>query len=244
MKRFICLLILVLTAFASIAQSVCRVAVDSLMFRIDTTDYWLKTYTPDKDSWFSFVRTKPATTDSKIGLCIVAAFTSKAPEHIVGTNICAGKASYDSTESETGYCLLGKDFVEIGFLNEGGKEAQERAINEKLDYFQQILLLKDGKAIPTEVFRNRTTARRALAMNDSVCCIVETDDRMHIDDFTACISEMGFRDAIYLDVGSWSKGWCRDKQGRFRVLGKNHRSTHLQTNWILIKKTQTKAKKK
>ena len=69
MKRFICLLILVLTAFASKSQSVCRVAVDSLMFRIDTTDYWLKTYTPDKDSWFSFVRTKPATTDSKIGLC-------------------------------------------------------------------------------------------------------------------------------------------------------------------------------
>lgn len=244
MRFFVCLWLLVCPALTCMGQSVCRVVVDSAVFRIDTTDYCLRTYSPDKGSWFSFVRQKPASSDRKVGLCIVAAFTSKAPEHVVGTNVCKGVASFDSTESETGYCLLGNDFVEIGFLEHGGKAAIDRAVSEGLDYFQQMLLLKDGVAVPTYVFRNRTTARRALALNDSVCCIVETDDRMDIDDFTACIAKMGFRDAIYLDVGSWSKGWCRDKQGRFRVLGTNHRSTHLQTNWLLIRKMPNKVRKK
>ncbi len=209
--------------------------VDTLTMRGDTADYHFTTYTPKDGAEFAFVRTRPDSLDERIGLSIVAAFTSRAPEHIVGANVCQGVLSKDSTENETGCCIILKGRVEMLPLEGNQEKSISRAVSGKGDYFQQKLLVYNRQAVPTTVFRNRTTARRALVQTENSTFVVETLDRIHIDDFTQCLIRMDAISAIYLDMGSWSEGWYRTEDGALQMMGENYRSTHLQTNWLIVK---------
>lgn len=237
MKKILILLLLVAQGFFACTRAQMQgkyVEVDTLTMRVDTADYCFTVYTPKAGAQFTFVRTRPDTLDTRTGLSVVAAFTSKKPEHIVGTNVCQGDIRSDSTESETGYCLIVNGRVEIRPLDNGREQSLSRAVNAKGDYFQQMLLVYDSKPVPTTVFRNRTTARRALVQTKSETFLVATDDRIHIDTFTDCLIRMGAIRAIYLDMGSWSEGWYRTEEGSVQKIGTNYRSSHLQTNWLTV----------
>ncbi len=237
-KTILSLLLLVvsLTIQAQTLMQGRNVRLDTITYRIDTTDYHFTTYTPTNGATFAFVRTRPDTLDLSVDLSIVAAFTSRAPEHIVGTNVCQGILRADSTEQETGCCLLLNGRVEIYPMENHREECISRAVSGKGDYFQQKLLVYNRQAVPTTVFRNRTTARRALVKTKTSTFVAETLDRIHIDDFTQCLIRMGAISAIYLDMGSWSEGWYRTADNGLQKMGENYRSSHLQTNWLIIKR--------
>ncbi len=230
-------LILLLSTIAVKAQTTADyIKIDTFSISMDTTDYHFITYAPRAGAVFSFERTKPDELDTNIALCMVAAFTSKAPEHIVGTNVCKGELRTDSTESETGYCLIIDGTVGIYPLTQNREESISKAISQKGDYFQQMLLANEYNPVSTNVFKNRTSARRALVIANQEPFIVETNDRIHIDTFTTCLLRIGAEQAIYLDMGSWSEGWYRTNDQTIRRIGNNRCSTHLQTNWITIKR--------
>ena len=229
------MLLLIMTTVEA-QTTVDYIKIDTFTISMDTTDYHFTTYTPMAGAAFSFERTKPDELDTNIGLCMVAAFTSKPPEHIVGTTVCKGELRIDSTESETGYCLIIDGVVVIHPLSLRREQSICRAIEQKGDYFQQMLLTYKHKPVPTNVFKNRTTARRALVIANQKPFIVETNDRIHIDTFTTCLLRIGVEQAIYLDMGSWSEGWYRTNNQTIQRIGNNRRSTHLQTNWITIKR--------
>lgn len=237
MKKILIFLLVLVQGFFSCARAQLQgkfVDVDTLTMRVDTADYRFTIYTPKKGARFAFVRTRPDTLDTQTGMSVVAAFTSKKPEHIVGANVCQGVLRNDSTESETGYCLIVNGRVEIRPLDCKREQSISRAVSAKGDYFQQMLLVYDSKPVPTEVFRNRTTARRALVQTENATFLVATDDRIHIDTFTDCLIRMGAIRAIYLDMGSWSEGWYRTEQETVQKIGTNYRSSHLQTNWLTV----------
>ncbi len=236
MRRVFIFLAFLFSLSLVVAQDRGFVLLDSVFMKIDTTNYRFVLYSPEQGCRFAFVRERPDSLDENIGFSVVAAFTSRAPEHIVGTNVCNGVLSNDSTEKETGYCLITNKRIEIKPLSMGREEAIAKAVNYGWDYFQQKLLIYEGKPIATSVFRNRTTARRALALKNNKAIVVETDDRIHIDTFTNCLIEMGCDYAIYLDMGSWSEGWYKTTQGEIKRIGTNWRSSHLQTNWLIIRK--------
>lgn len=236
MKKGLFFAALVFVVSSLAAQRSALVVVDTLSMQVDTTVFHFTTYTPTAEACFAFSTTKPDTLNRSIGLSVVAAFTSKAPEHIVGTSVCKGKRLYYPTESESGYCLITSSGVEINPLDTNDATPITKAIREKGDYFQQMILVNGGKAVPTTIFRNRTTARRALVITASQTMLVETDDRIHIDVFTDCLIRMGAIQAIYLDMGSWSEGWYRTNSGQICRIGKNWKSSHLQTNWLVIQK--------
>ena len=88
MKKRIFFAAFVLIVSSLAAQRSALVLVDTLSMQVDTLVFHFTTYTPATDAGFAFMTTKPDTLNSNIGLCVVAAFTSKAPEHIVGTSVC------------------------------------------------------------------------------------------------------------------------------------------------------------
>lgn len=236
-KIIISLSLIFLTAIAAKAQTTVNyLSIDSLAITIDTATYHLTTYAPAAEASFSFERAKPDELDTNTGLCMVAAFTSRPPEHIVGTTVCKGELRADSTESETGYCLIVDGNITISPLNQNREQSISKAIEQKGDYFQQMLLVHNRQPVKTNVFKNRTTARRSLVIVNRKPLIVETNDRIHIDTFTTCLLQMGAEQAIYLDMGSWSEGWYRTNDRAIQRIGNNRRSTHLQTNWITIKR--------
>lgn len=209
------------------------VVVDTLVLNRDTTDLHFIRYTPE-NARFRFVREKPDIDDESIYMSVVAAFTSRPPERIVGKTVSNGIGKIYPTEEETAYCIIINDTVDIFPLHENSNYNYKEAIKRKGDYFQQMLLVWDFQIKKCDVFKDRKTERRALVLINGQASIVESEEKLHIDDFSRGLVELGADKAIYLDMGSWSQGWYRKKDNTIVDIGKNWKSSHLQTNWLII----------
>lgn len=239
LKNIFFLTLTLFSFFFKLSAQESSVNVDTLYYQIDTMQCRFVRYTPE-NAQYHFQRVKPDTNNNDILMSVVAAFTSKRPEHIVGTSVSNGKKKIYSTDAETAYCLIEGDNVYIKSLSENSKLAIERAEKQKGDYFQQMHLVENKKAKQCEIFKNRATFRRALVQKGEETSIIETLERMTIDDFTKSLIHLGYEQAIYLDMGSWSEGWYKDEDNNVIRIGNNWKSSHLQTNWLVIKRKKTK----
>lgn len=209
------------------------VTVDTLILNRDTVDLHFIKYTPE-NARFRFVREKPDVEDKGVYMSVVAAFTSRPPERIVGKTVSNGIGKIYPTEEETACCIIINDTVDIFPLHENSNYNYKKAIRRKGDYFQQMLLVWNFQIKNCDVFKDRKTERRALVLIDGKASIIESEEKLHIDDFSRGLVELGADKAIYLDMGSWSQGWYRKKDNTIVDIGKNWKSSHLQTNWLII----------
>ncbi|MBO7277623.1 MAG: hypothetical protein J6U84_06640 [Bacteroidales bacterium] len=234
-KTLIFFIVLQLSLFTLLKAQESRLKVDTLYYKTDTMQYSFVRYTPE-NAQYHFQRQKPDSNDNKLLMSVVAAFTSKRPEHIVGTSVSKGNKRVYPTDAETAYCLIIGDDVSIESLENNKAFAIERAVRQKGDYFQQMHLVENGEAKQCEIFKNRATFRRALVKDETETSIIETLERMTIDEFIKGLIELDYQQAIYLDMGSWSEGWYKDDSNNVIRIGNNWKSSHLQTNWLVIRK--------
>jgi hypothetical protein len=235
LKKIIPLIIVLLSIFTSPKAQEGKLNIDTLYYQIDTMNCAFVRYVPE-NAQYHFQRIKPDTNNNDLLLSVVAAFTSKRPEHVVGTSVSNGKKKIYPTDAETAYCLIIGDEVKIESLEQNKNLSIQKAVQEKGDYFQQMHLIENGEGKQCEIFKNRATFRRALAQKDQQTHIIETLDRITIDEFIKALIELGYEQAIYLDMGSWSEGWYRNQENNLIRIGRNWKSSHLQTNWLVIKK--------
>lgn len=238
-KKTILFISVLIFSFAYLRAQESRLEIDTLYHQIDTTQYRFARYVP-QNAHYHFQRVKPDSNNTNLLMSVVAAFTSKAPEHVVGTSVSNGKKRIYPTDAETAYCLIVGEEVKIEALSENHKSAIETAVKQKGDYFQQMLLIENAEAKSCEIFKNRATFRRALAQKEGETHLVESLDRMTIDDFIQSLIFLGYEQAIYLDMGSWSEGWYRNEDNEIIRIGNNWKSSHLQTNWLVICKNKSK----
>lgn len=238
-KKTILFISVLIFSFAYLRAQESRLEIDTLYHQIDTMQYRFARYVP-QNAHYHFQRVKPDSNNTNLLMSVVAAFTSKAPEHVVGTSVSNGKKRIYPTDAETAYCLIVGEEVKIEALSENHKSAIETAVKQKGDYFQQMHLVEDAEAKTCEIFKNRATFRRALAQKEGETHLVESLDRMTIDDFIQSLIFLGYEQAIYLDMGSWSEGWYRNEDNEIIRIGNNWKSSHLQTNWLVIRKNKSK----
>lgn len=238
-KKTILFISFLLTFFTCLYAQESKLKIDTLYHQIDTTQYRFARYVPE-NAHYHFQRVKPDSNNTNLLMCVVAAFTSKAPEHVVGTSVSNGKKRIYPTDAETAYCLIIGEEVKIESMSANHKSAIETAVKQKGDYFQQMHLVEDAEAKTCEIFKNRATFRRALAQKEGETHLVESLDRMTIDDFIQSLIFLGYEQAIYLDMGSWSEGWYRNDENEIIRIGNNWKSSHLQTNWLVIRKNKSK----
>ncbi|MEE0267302.1 MAG: phosphodiester glycosidase family protein [Bacteroidales bacterium] len=238
-KKTILFISVLIFSFAYLRAQESRLEIDTLYHQIDTMQYRFARYVP-QNAHYHFQRVKPDSNNTNLLMSVVAAFTSKAPEHVVGTSVSNGKKRIYPTDAETAYCLIVGEEVKIEALSENHKSAIETAVKQKGDYFQQMLLIENAEAKSCEIFKNRATFRRALAQKEGETHLVESLDRMTIDDFIQSLIFLGYEQAIYLDMGSWSEGWYRNDENEIIRIGNNWKSSHLQTNWLVIRKNKSK----
>lgn len=238
-KKTILFISVLIFSFAYLRAQESRLEIDTLYHQIDTTQYRFARYVPE-NAHYHFQRVKPDSNNTNLLMSVVAAFTSKAPEHVVGTSVSNGKKRIYPTDAETAYCLIVGEEVKIEALSENHKSAIETAVKQKGDYFQQMHLIENSEAKACEIFKNRATFRRALAQKEGETHLVESLDRMTIDDFIQSLIFLGYEQAIYLDMGSWSEGWYRNDENEIIRIGNNWKSSHLQTNWLVIRKNKSK----
>lgn len=238
-KKTILFISFLFTFFTCLYSQESKLKIDTLYHKIDTTQYRFARYVP-QNAHYHFQRVKPDSNNTNLLMSVVAAFTSKAPEHVVGTSVSNGKKRIYPTDAETAYCLIIGDQVKIEALDSNHKLAITRAVKEKGDYFQQMHLIENSEAKSCEIFKNRATFRRALVQKEGETHLVESLDRMTIDDFIQSLIFLGYEQAIYLDMGSWSEGWYRNEGNEIIRIGNNWKSSHLQTNWLVIRKNKSK----
>lgn len=238
-KKTILFISVLIFSFAYLRAQESRLEIDTLYHQIDTMQYRFARYVP-QNAHYHFQRVKPDSNNTNLLMSVVAAFTSKAPEHVVGTSVSNGKKRIYPTDAETAYCLIVGEEVKIEALDSNHKLAITRAVKEKGDYFQQMHLIENSEAKACEIFKNRATFRRALAQKEDETHLIESLDRMTIDDFIQSLIFLGYEQAIYLDMGSWSEGWYRNEDNEIIRIGNNWKSSHLQTNWLVIRKNKSK----
>lgn len=174
--------------------------------------------------------------DGQISLCVPAAYTTPQNK-IDGLFIEYGEVINSVINpSLTGVCILSDTGISITG-NEGLTEAmKERIIQVKHSLFQQSLLLKDKSIVECNIFGTRRNVRRALIQFNDFYCIGESDRPVTILEFQQCLFETGAKNAINLDMGSWSEGWYINALNKKVTIGENMSNTSRQTNWIVYRK--------
>lgn len=208
------------------------VSLDTIVQSQDTLDWSLVLYTPH-NCQAHFTLTKPDSTNNTRALSVAGAFTAAGLKDVVGDFVVDGVLKENARDKETGFCLMYGDTIIIDSLVDSGLMAKNKAIREHGCYFQQMLLLKGGDTVECTIFRKqKPTFRRCLAIIHNRGVVIESVSRMTFEDFANAVKRIGVKDAIYLDMGTWSEGFIRHQDRSIETIGHLRQNTKYQTNWI------------
>lgn len=190
----------------------------------------------------------PNIADSDIVLSVAGTFTGERLNYYKPFNVCGNyvvngiaKKGFSSKYC-TGYCASYGDTFIIGNNNhissDGRKSVQQHkeiAMEQGGSFFQQLILVEDGKLAEYIPF-NKLNFYRALCVKGDVVSIVQSLDKITCKDFANAIIQMGYTEALYLDMGNWAWGWLREDSGGIYELSYKYPDTQYQTNWVVFKK--------
>lgn len=210
-----------------------KIVVDTITQQFDTTTITLLIYRPI-NTIAHFTTTRPDSTNTQIKLSVAAAFTGKNLKSIMGTHIEKGKLKKGYKSISNGYATIIDGKIEIKPITHKLKHNQHKAIKHKGYLFQQMLLVKDSTIVECKIFGQKETYRRALAIVNQEPIIIESEQKLKIDDFSQSLIRMGIKTALCLDMGTWSHGWIRTENNNYIPIGKLTSSTKDQTNWLIF----------
>jgi hypothetical protein len=181
---------------------------------------------------------RPDKQNTKIKLCIPAAFTSTTGT-IVGIYAYKGKLGNENQVSKSigGVIRISNSDFTIFPSTKGTrftKDFVSAVKKERSSMFQQFQLVENGVAAKfrdKKIFQMRAIAK----FKDNREAVVESVDAIDFKQFNADLVAMGVQDALYTDMGAWDEGWYRDPKTAVLVPMGNDRSlTGKQTNWIVF----------
>jgi hypothetical protein len=186
-----------------------------------------------------FTDIKPDKNNRNIKFCVAAAFTSKELTFVVGDYVVQGRFVGQSPDAETGFCVILNGHPHIRKLSNNTDKVMIRAVESKGDFFKQMILVSDFKPVECTIFdKYRPTYRRALVEKDGEFFVAESDDRLSIGEFQTMLMKIKAKNAIYLDMGTWSEGFYRNQDNELISIGKQIQSTKYQTNWLYFEKIE------
>jgi hypothetical protein len=173
-------------------------------------------------------------------MSVAAAFTDASLKYVVGDYVCGGRFVGQSPDVESGYCAFIKGKIYIRPLDERSDRIIIKAVENKGDFFRQMLLIYHQEAVRCTIFdKFKPTFRRAFAENErGSFVVIETEERVSIQEFQKMMLKIGIKNAIYLDMGTWSEGFYRNQENEMFIIGKQTQSTKYQTNWLIFEQIE------
>lgn len=101
-------------------------------------------------------------------------------------------------------------------------------------FFQQIQLVRDGKALRFQKEFSRFQ-RRALCIYQGELVVVESVEACTMQKFANVLESCGIPNALYVDMGSWDEGWWRNQSDEMITIGNMRNETDRQSNWFVFK---------
>lgn len=203
---------------------------------IQLKSYWvsgkhLTGYLP-VDQQVNWVRKRPICHPGQ-SLIVPAAFT-QTDMSIVGASIDWGKIINSQISQDlSGYCLIEQFKPQISHSNLLNKAKMTQLATVGRSLFQQDLIVQDGHSLPIS-HASALNLWRVLVIFSDRFEVVENDVQMRRDDFQSALVKIGARQAIYLDMGTWSEGAYWSSKNRVVKIGKMRQNTHKQTNWLVF----------
>ncbi len=179
---------------------------------------------------------RPDESDTSVLLSVPGTYTSPT-DTVEGYVVLDGKIVQQKDRQGWDGAVLFKDGgIEIRQTNGGRtltKDVLAEVAADGASLIQVHLLVKDG--LPQHFKEQTPTLRRALAvMKDGAPAVIESRDFLDLNAFAALLVELGARDAVNLDMGSWSAGWYRGADGSPVPIGYPHENAKRQTNWVTM----------
>ncbi len=179
---------------------------------------------------------RPDEKDAAVLLSVPGTYTSPT-DTVEGYVVLDGKiVQQKERQGWDGAVVFKNDGIDIRQTNGGRtltKDALAAFVAEGASLIQVHLLVKGG--LPQHFKEQPPTLRRALAvMKDGAPAVIESRDFLDLNIFAGLLVELGARDAVNLDMGSWSAGWYRSSDGRPVPIGYPHENAKRQTNWIVM----------
>lgn len=208
---------------------------DTIEYIVDTNDYSLIVFYPINSS-LALTDKRPDTNNADIIFSVPAAFTARNYKDVVGKFATLDTIIYNQTEQETGFCLI-NDSIVIAPLDTSDYSVFTNIQIGKDSYFQQMLLVNNDTLVPCTIFgKQKPTFRRALCIKNNRICVIESLNRMNVDDFSSALIANNVSQAIYMDMGTWSEGFYIDENGKKNIIGRLKQNTKYQSNWLLFLK--------
>lgn len=172
------------------------------------------------------------TSDADIVLCALAADLGgeSYKGKIIGAFVCEGEPLSWGGGRKLGYCAIIDGNITLGVAD--NSSLFEEATENEGYFFRQYPAVDNG--VMVENNPKNAAFRRALCMLDGKVCVVATDDRVLMNDFSSALVKLGVENAIFL-VGSTADGWYRTEDGSFYRLGNKAMKDNSNINYIVFR---------
>jgi hypothetical protein len=171
--------------------------------------------------------------NSKIYLVVPAAFTDPTTKtdglFIENGNYITRRIN----KKLNGVCLIFNNkvqFINSIALNEN---LVNEVITKKQSLFQQVLLVFNSKIVACPLFKNDLNLRRAIVEINNHFYLVQSKTKTSILDFQNSLITIQVKNAIYLDMGTYSEGWYRENN-KVISIGETMTQTNRQSNWLVF----------
>lgn len=166
-------------------------------------------------------------------LIVPAAFTHPNLS-IAGVAIEWGKVINPTISAElSGFCLIRDKKPWI--LNQA--EMQVGGLRKWVQYgtsvFQQDLLVLNGQKVPISHAKALNWWRALVIFSDRFE-VIENVEQIPREEFQSGLIALGAKQAIYLDMGTWSEGAYYSQSNKVVKIGRLRKNTRKQTNWLVF----------
>jgi|AGTN01.3.fsa_nt_gi hypothetical protein len=180
--------------------------------------------------------TRPPKDNTKLKLCIPAAFTTKTGT-VVGIYCQNGEVKNRKQISKPigGAIIITDGKFSIFPTNSGAcfsDEFVKSLETKKATLFQQFQVVEKGT--PARFKDHKSFQMRAVVkFKDGKEGIIESDTAITFKTFNTDLAALGVEDGLYTDMGAWDEGWYRDpKTSKLVTIGLVRTRTGKQTNWL------------
>lgn len=240
MKRFLFFLFLPIACFVAICPALAQtepyayVSLDTVHIDHESPEDWSLVFYKPHFCKVNLTFERPDSLNDKTALSVACIFTAGNFKDVVGDYVLNGQYKHNRRDRETGLCYMDKDTIIVDTLTlEKSLYYRDMAVRNNASYFQQMLLLKGGDTLECTIFRRqKPTFRRCLALYRGRGVVVESVNRLSFEDFANALKQAGIKEAIYLDMGTWSDGFVRLEDKTIYSIGHLKYNTKHQTNWL------------
>lgn len=170
------------------------------------------------------------TSDADIVLAALAADLGYDKGKIIGAFVCEGEPLSWGGGRKLGYCAIIEGNITLGVAE--NSPLFEEAIESEGYFFRHYPAVDNCKMVENNP--KNASFRRALCMLNGKVCVVATDDRVLMNDFSSALVKLGVENAIFL-VGSIADGWYRTEDGSFYRLGNKAMIDNPNINYIVFR---------